>query len=113
MTKEEAALLSAIAREPDDDLHRLGYADWLTENGDPNRAELIRIQCGLERGVDWQNGGEAKGDRLKELQDRERELIQEMIAPIQQVSDTVFANFPPRSSPSSRPIPISFSPKAL
>jgi hypothetical protein len=30
MTKEEAALLNAIAREPGEDLHRLAYADWLT-----------------------------------------------------------------------------------
>ena len=81
MIKEEKAFLEAIAREPDEDLHRLGYADWLTENGDPNRAELIRIQCGLERGVDWQTDKKATADRLKELQGRERELIEGMRCP--------------------------------
>ena len=83
MTKEETALLNAIAREPGEDLHRLGFADWLTENGDPNRAELLRLQCGLERGVDWQRGGEAKGWRLKQLRDREKELIKGLHSPKQ------------------------------
>jgi uncharacterized protein (TIGR02996 family) len=79
MLEEEARLLKAIARDPEDDAVRLGYADWLTENGDPNRGELIRLQCNLERGVDWETGKEASPERLKELQGREKELIKEMI----------------------------------
>src|SRR5258708_34790909 len=81
MTKEEAALLKAIAREPDEDHHRLAYADWLTENGDPNRAELIRLQCNLERGVDWLNGQSAEGNRVTELKNREKDLIKELLSP--------------------------------
>lgn len=38
-------LLAAIIAEPDDDLPRLVFADWMEENGDPERAELIRLQC--------------------------------------------------------------------
>src|SRR5262249_34905741 len=32
---------------PDDDTPRLVLADWLEENGEPERAEFIRIQCQL------------------------------------------------------------------
>jgi uncharacterized protein (TIGR02996 family) len=43
------ALLEAIRREPEDDLVRLVYADWLDEYGDPERAEFIRVQIEAER----------------------------------------------------------------
>src|SRR5688572_25329619 len=49
MTENEA-LLAAIVADPDDDLPRLAYADWLEENGneaDRDRAEFIRVQCQL------------------------------------------------------------------
>ncbi len=36
--------LRAICAEPEDDTVRLVYADWLDENGDPARAEFIRLQ---------------------------------------------------------------------
>jgi uncharacterized protein (TIGR02996 family) len=39
------ALLKDILANPDDDAPRLAYADWLKKNGDPDRAELIRVQC--------------------------------------------------------------------
>src|SRR5476651_1127832 len=38
------ALLAAIAADPENDLPRLVYADWLDENGQPIRAEFIRLQ---------------------------------------------------------------------
>src|SRR5690349_20304098 len=44
---DEEALLQAIWAEPDDDAPRLVYADWLEENGRPDRAEFIRVQCVL------------------------------------------------------------------
>ncbi len=51
--------LDAIHAAPDDDTPRLIYADWLDENGDPDRAEFIRLQIdsarlpeGDPRGVD-------------------------------------------------------------
>jgi uncharacterized protein (TIGR02996 family) len=46
MTEREA-LLAAICANPDDDTPRLVYADWLQENGDPDRAEFIRHECFL------------------------------------------------------------------
>lgn len=45
----EVALLAAIRSAPDDDLPRFVYADWLEENGDPDRAEFIRVQIELAR----------------------------------------------------------------
>jgi uncharacterized protein (TIGR02996 family) len=39
--------LQAILEEPDEDVHRLVYADWLEEHGDQDRAEFIRVQCRL------------------------------------------------------------------
>lgn len=40
--------LRAICAEPDDDTVRLVYADWLQENGQPERAEFIRLQIAFE-----------------------------------------------------------------
>jgi uncharacterized protein (TIGR02996 family) len=45
------AFLQAIREEPADDVPRLVYADWLEDNGLPDRAELIRVQCELTRGT--------------------------------------------------------------
>ena len=65
---ESPAFLAAIAANPDDDLPRLVYADWLDENGDPDRAEFIRIQIELAKlpGHDF---------RRVDLLERERELL--------------------------------------
>lgn len=40
-------LYREICRCPGDDTLRLAYADWLGENGDPDRAEFVRVQFGL------------------------------------------------------------------
>jgi uncharacterized protein (TIGR02996 family) len=42
-----AALLADILEYPEDDTPRLIYADWLDEHGEADRAEFIRVQCGL------------------------------------------------------------------
>jgi uncharacterized protein (TIGR02996 family) len=39
--------LRAICANPEDDTVRLVYADWLDENGDPDRAEFIRLQVAV------------------------------------------------------------------
>jgi len=44
----EKTFIAAIAVAPEDDTPRLVFADWLEENGQPARAELIRLQCLLE-----------------------------------------------------------------
>ncbi len=46
MTTDDA-LLRAVLADPDDDAPRLIYADWLDENGECERAELIRLQIAL------------------------------------------------------------------
>jgi len=48
-TATDTAFLRSILASPDDDAPRLVYADWLDENGDPNRAEFIRLQIRLAR----------------------------------------------------------------
>ncbi len=40
---DENELLVAIWEHPHDDTVRLVYADWLQENGQPERAEFIRV----------------------------------------------------------------------
>ncbi|MBV9126214.1 MAG: TIGR02996 domain-containing protein [Planctomycetes bacterium] len=44
---DDDAFLGAILENPDDDILRLIYADWLEEYGQPERAELIRVQIAL------------------------------------------------------------------
>src|SRR4051794_36032197 len=49
---EQAGFLRAITEQPDDDTHRLVYADWLDDHGGELHARLIRTQCALEGLVD-------------------------------------------------------------
>lgn len=44
-----AAFVAAIVAKPDDDTARLVAADFLEENGDPDRAVFIRVQVELAR----------------------------------------------------------------
>ncbi len=41
-TLEELSLLEAIGNEPDEDLHRLALADYLEEQSEYGRADIIR-----------------------------------------------------------------------
>jgi uncharacterized protein (TIGR02996 family) len=63
---EQPFLDAILARYPDDG-PRLVYADWLDENGDPDRAELVRVQLALARLPD-------DHPRRTELADRQTEL---------------------------------------
>src|SRR5262249_46481415 len=65
----EAGLLQAIREAPDDDAPRLVYADWLDDHNEPQRAELIRVQCELAR--------IPLGLRASQLRHREQELLAE------------------------------------
>lgn len=62
------ALLRAIIEAPDDDAPRLIYADWLDENGDPARAEFIRVQCDM-------HGMPNPDDRWNQLLRRSKALL--------------------------------------
>src|SRR5262249_8029086 len=71
-----AGFLRAIIDDPASDMHRLVYADWLEERGDPERAEFIRVQCEL---AEWQGYSEtctcAGIDEYHSLRRRELELL--------------------------------------
>lgn len=41
------AFVSSVVETPEDDTPRLVFADWLEENGEPERGEFIRVQCEL------------------------------------------------------------------
>jgi len=62
------AFLRAIISDPDDDLPRLVYADFLDETGDTDRAEFIRVQCRLAE-------YEEHDPHFRELEDREHALL--------------------------------------
>src|SRR5262245_60936762 len=62
------AFLAAIRDEPDSDVPRLVCADWLEDQGDSDRAEFIRLQLELTRGV-------KERSRAVELLHRLRTLI--------------------------------------
>lgn len=49
MQTDEAAFLRAIQDDPNDDVARLVFADWLDEHGQPERAEFIRVQIELTK----------------------------------------------------------------
>lgn len=58
---DRAAFLRAIAADPADDTARLAFADWLDENGEPDRAEFIRVQIRLgdtDRRKSWKELGD-------------------------------------------------------
>ena len=48
MKDDKSGFWKAICKDPDDDVPRLVFADYLDEQGQPERAELIRAQCDVE-----------------------------------------------------------------
>jgi uncharacterized protein (TIGR02996 family) len=52
---DRASFMAAIRANPADDLPRLVFADWLDENGETERAELIRVMIKYQHGdkVPW------------------------------------------------------------
>lgn len=84
-----ADFLSTIIAAPVDDAPRLVYADWLEENGQPERAEFIRVQIELANlecprshfASRWQGGmclkcqaDTSKRDKIGLLRHREQQL---------------------------------------
>jgi uncharacterized protein (TIGR02996 family) len=65
---EHEGFLHEVQTRPDDDAPRLVYADWLEENGQPERAEFIRVQIELARMTQWDR-------RRQPLTRREYELF--------------------------------------
>jgi uncharacterized protein (TIGR02996 family) len=70
MNENRQTLLAAVLDHPDDDAPRLRYADWLVENGDPSRAEFIRVQCECAEGA-------LGPERAQALREKQVKLLQE------------------------------------
>src|SRR5437867_3261497 len=64
----EQSFLDAVCEAPGDDVPRLVFADWLEDNGQPERAEFIRLQCRLAATDEWDDGRD-------ELVRREQDLL--------------------------------------
>src|SRR4051812_37951456 len=65
----EKSFMEAVCETPEDDAPRLVFADWLDDDGQPQRAELIRLQCRLAKMGEWDEGREGLARREKELLD--------------------------------------------
>ena len=76
MVDMRKAFLGDIIENIDDDAPRLVFADWLEDNGDPARAEFIRLQCRRAAEKPWPQPGHY-GVRDASLTSREEELIAE------------------------------------
>jgi len=70
MTDREA-LLATIIDRPNDDVARLVYADYIEEQGDAERAELIRVQ------IELASNAALSAEERDELQAREDRLLQD------------------------------------
>jgi len=72
MTDTEQQLLAAIARH--DEASRLVYADWLEGQGQPERAEFLRLQQALVGAPPVDDAGKAlwkrRSDRLRVLAEK-------------------------------------------
>lgn len=66
------AFVAAIVANPDDDTARLVAADFLEENGDPDRAAFIRVQVQLAR---LEATGQGKSLEADELRKKERAFL--------------------------------------
>jgi uncharacterized protein (TIGR02996 family) len=73
---DDPTFLKAILAAPEDDALRLVYADWLQENGQPERAEFIRAECEMAALHDGPHGVPDRWEspRFWELWERAREL---------------------------------------
>jgi uncharacterized protein (TIGR02996 family) len=81
MTPDEIAFIASIKANPEDDMPRLVFADWLEENGQSERAEFIRVSIEAMRVF---NSGDHNGEVSPEncvtcqkydaLRKREKEL---------------------------------------
>jgi uncharacterized protein (TIGR02996 family) len=67
---DKDALFQSVLAAPEDDAPRLIFADWLDENGEPERAEFIRVQIDLARLP-------ARGKVRTALKARETELLRD------------------------------------
>ena len=79
MAPDERSLLLSVAVAPEEDAPRLVYADWLDENATSDnaraaRAEFIRTQISIARGIDVVTGIPLTSESRVALTIRENEL---------------------------------------
>ena len=86
---DREALLRGIFADPDSDLPRLVFADWLDERGEAAWAELIRVQCEVER----MRGGQLLDGSTSPFRKRESELFFDLWP---EFADRLEAPFPDR-----------------
>ena len=75
MQADHVPFIKAIKSSPDDDLPRLVFADYLDENGDPDRAEFIRLQCHLAQPKFLTKAGNPRMRRASAARNRCRALL--------------------------------------
>lgn len=92
---ELVALLAACRARPADDLPRLVLADWLDENGQPERAEFVRLQVEVSH-------PSADVERIRRLKRREAELLaeheNEWTSGYQQMAAVITPRYTPREN---------------
>jgi len=75
---DQQAFMNSIIDDPDDDLPRLIYADWLEEQGNP-RGEFIRLQCAMAELPWYDPGQKALEFRANQLRKKhQREWVEEL-----------------------------------
>ena len=57
--------LHAICANPEDDVARLVYADWLDDHGDPDRAGFIRLQVAISSSPGGVDEGHTRAEVLR------------------------------------------------
>lgn len=98
-------LLAAVLADPDSDAPRLILADWLEENGEPERAEFIRVQSRLAelKAVQDANCGDSDLNVLSEiaaLRRRQTELFPMIVNWFSDIA--TLANYAIRASDANR-----------
>jgi len=84
----ERAFFDRIRDEPGEDGPRLIFADWLDEDGQPDRAEFIRLQCALARLPEDDPRRPEIRERERILADEHKEIWKQKLAPF--VADSEF-----------------------
>jgi uncharacterized protein (TIGR02996 family) len=90
----DESFLRAIRADPEADLPRLVWADWLEERdgpGDAARAEFVRVQCELKRLPDGDPGYNALEDREHALlAEHERDWLGDSVTYVSEAGEWAF-----------------------
>ena len=73
MNADGRALFAAICADPEDEVSRLVYADWLEEQGDEPRAEALRTSVERRRLPEWEPRAWVLDARMERLAEKHQE----------------------------------------